>query len=84
MILPLIIIIPVHKVLQRIHNAELTIKASKFLFGCNYVISQGHLIGWNTVRFQGILDSPMPIMKKDLKVFLGLIVLHHHLIGYFS
>ena len=67
----------IEAVLQRIKNANLTIKKSKCEFGSATVTYLGHEIGHGSVtpskvKIQAVLEAPTPTDKKKVRQWLGL------------
>ncbi|CAM5075851.1 unnamed protein product [Natator depressus] len=66
------------KVLERIREAGLTVKAKKCQIGLNRVTYLGHQVGQGTISpLQGKVDAiqkwPVPKSKKQVQSFLGLV-----------
>jgi hypothetical protein len=79
----------IRQVLERIRNANLTLKLSKCEFGDAEVDFLGHHIGKGKiqpreVKIQAIEEFPRPANKKQLQSFLGLIGYYRRFIPHFS
>lgn len=75
----------IHDVLQRIHEAGLTIKASK----CQWALERLHCLGYiiedkkikpDDAKIEAIKNAPTPATKKQLRCWLGLIGYYRSLI----
>ncbi|GBN40471.1 hypothetical protein AVEN_239058-1 [Araneus ventricosus] len=72
-------------VLQRIQQADLTIKQSK----CKFAQSQGHIVGLgcrrpSELKIEAVKNFPIPRTKTDIRAFLGLTLYYSHYIPMFS
>lgn len=79
----------IETVLSRIHQAGLTVKASKCQWMKGRVMYLGHLIGQGEIqplqaKIQSIQDWPIPKTKKQVRSFLGLIGYYRKFIPDFS
>ena len=67
----------VEQVFQRIQEAGLTVKLAKCQFGMAQCIYLGHVVGSGEVRpdttkVEAVKQFPVPIIKKNVRTFLGL------------
>jgi hypothetical protein len=75
--------------LQRIDNAGLTIKRSKYVFALASIDYLGHVIGLNKVqprraKVEAILHFPPPKDRKQLRSFLGVAGYYGRFIPHFA
>ena len=64
-------------VLQRLREAELTVKPSKCQIGMRYCVYLGYRVGDGEIqpemkKIEAVSEFPQPISKKDVRAFLGL------------
>ncbi|XP_062614536.1 uncharacterized protein LOC134276295 [Saccostrea cucullata] len=79
----------VTELLQRIYEANLTIRPSKCKLGAAEIICLGHIVGGGTIRpdprkLKAMEDFPLPLTKKELRSFLGLTGYYRQYIGNYA
>ncbi|XP_062586907.1 uncharacterized protein LOC134248532 [Saccostrea cucullata] len=79
----------VTELLQRIYEANLTIRPSKCKLGAAEIICLGHIVGGGTIRpdprkLKAMEDFPLPLTKKELRSFLGLTGYYRQYIGSYA
>ncbi|CAM4615358.1 unnamed protein product [Caretta caretta] len=78
-----------HKVLERIREAGLTVKAKKCQIGLNRVTYLGHQVGQGTIsplqaKVDAIQKWPVPKSKKQVQSFLGLAGYYRRFVPHYS
>jgi len=66
-----------HRVLECLQKAQLTVNMAKCQFGKSEVHYLGHVIGGGTVKpdpqkVEAVNNYPVPVTKKEVRAFLGL------------